>query len=401
MVQEHGALLAAAETLLTDIREFKAHFRETRESHAIHADFAERALSLETYLSAALSLAIAGLYMPALALLRSALEHQLVDQLLFLARRYKRVITDVKRADFDVSYQDWMSLKPGTETITRLRWISNAVAPVGTVEVVRTGIHTQGGKKGPFARALSIYYVLLRDYDPFVGAPKDQRFLVREHGPLGDYTKLAEEQRRTYYGDLRWDEIKNNLRLNGLVREKTLRQLGVHYRFLSACVHPWPAATDVVYGRNRPRQQGRYDHYASELVLLYIIEIAGAELVALGTMAIRPPRLKLADWPAVVAEVEAAKAAAAHFWFPGDVPHEFDRVKEANGRLWHARKGLPKTFPPKQVIRPDQLRVDQIRYYRNPLRRLIEMHESANEMMGFSYVSPWPRADARNRRIQT
>jgi hypothetical protein len=136
-------------------------------------------------------------------------------------------------------------------------------------------------------------------------------------------------------------------------------------------------------------------------VLLYIVEIAAAEVTALGKMATRAPRLKLADWPSVTAEVKAAKAAAGYFWFPGDVPHEFDRVKEANGRLWHGRKGLPKTFPPKQVIRPDQLRVDQIRYYRNPLRRLIEMHESANEMMGFSYVSPWPRADARNRRMQT
>jgi hypothetical protein len=400
MAQEHGVLLASAETLLAEIKDFQQRFKETRVSYQIHADFAERALSLGEYLSAALSLAMANSYMPALALLRSALEHQLVDQLLFLGRRYKREIFDVKRTDFNTWHQDWTSRKPGTETITRLRWASKATAPIGTVEVVRTGVHQEGGKTGPFARALSIYWLLLRDYDPFVGAPWDQRFLVREHGPLVMHTKLAEDQRRLY-GDLKWDEIKNNLRLNGLFKEKSLRQLGVHYRFLSACVHPWPAATNVVYGRNRPRQRGRYDHYASELVLLYIVEIAAAELTALGKMATRAPRLKLADWPSVVAEVKAAKAAAAYFWFPGDEPHEFDRVKEANGRLWYGRKGLPKTFPPTRVIRPDQLRADQIRYYRNPLRRLIEMHDSTAEMMGFSYASPWPRADARQRRLQT
>jgi hypothetical protein len=400
MAQDHGVLLAQAETLMTEIRDFRSRFRETRVSHQIHTDFAERALSLESFLSAALSLAIDGTYMPALGLLRSALEHQLVDQLLFLARRYKRVITDMTRADFNAWHQDWKSRKPGTETITQLKWTSKATAPIGTVEVVRTGIHQQGGKTGRFARALSIYWLLLRDYDPFVGAPWDQRFLVREHGPLGVYRKLAEDQRRIY-GDLKWDEIKNNLRVNGLFKERTLRQLGVHYRFLSACVHPWPAAADVVYGRNRPRPRGRYDHYTSELVLLYIIEISAGELLALGKMATRAPRLKLDDWPSVISEVKAAKAAAAHFWFPGGEPHEFDRVKEANGRLWHGRKGLPKTFPPKQVIRPDQLRVDQIRYYRNPLRRLIEMHQSVNEMMGFSYVSPWPRGDAGFRRLQT
>lgn len=401
MEEEHGVLLASAESLLADLKEFKARFRETRHSHLIHSDFADRALSLETYLAAALNLAIANSYMPALALLRSALEHQLVDQLLFLARRYKWFNFEVARLDFDVWYQDWKSGKPGTETITSLKRTSKATAPFGTVEVVRTGMHMEGGKKGRNARALSIYYVLLRDYDPFVGGPEDQRFLVREHGPLGMYTKLAEDQRRLYHGDLKWEEIKNNLRLNGLLKEKALRQLGVHYRFLSACVHPWLAATNAVYGRNRPKSWGRYDHYTSELVLLYIVEIAAAELTALGKMAARAPRLKLADWPAVLTDIKTAKAAAVHFWFPGEMPHEFDRVKEANARLWHGRRGLPTHFPPKNVIRPDQLTVEQIRYYRNPLARLIAMHDSANEMMGFSYLSPWPRADARFRRLQT
>jgi hypothetical protein len=404
MTQDHSVLLASVQTLLTDIREFRGRFQETRESYAIHYDFADRALSLEGYLSAALTLAIAGSYMPAFALLRSALEHQLVDQLLFLGRRYKQVVTDMKRTDFNVWRQDWKSRKPGTETITRLTWTSKATAPIGSVEVVQTGIHQQGGRTGRFARALSIYYVLLRDYDPFVGAPWDQRFLVREHGPLGVYMKLAEDQRRMY-GNLKWDGkrdgIKYNLRLNGLFTETTLRQLGVHYRFLSACVHPWLAATHLVYGRNRPRLRGRYDHYASELVLLYSIEIAAAELIALGKMARRAPRLKLADWPSVLADVKAAKAAATHFWFPGDEPHEFDRVKEANARLWHGRKGIPRSFPPKHVIRPDQLTLEQIRYYRNPLRRLIEMHVQSRELMGFTYISPWPRADAQQRLIQT
>jgi hypothetical protein len=404
MALDHRVLFASAQMLLTDIREFRGRFQETQESYAIHYDFADRALSLEGYLSAALTLAMAGSYMPALALLRSGLEHQMVDQLLFLGRRYKGVIKEVKRTDFDVWYQNWKSRKPGTETITRLRWLGKGRAPMGKVELVRTGIHQQGGKTGRFARALSIYYVLLNEFDPFVGAPEDQRFFVREHGPLGMYIKLAEDQRRMY-GDLKWDGIRDgikyNLRLNGLVAERTLRQLSVHYRFLSACVHPVLAATRLVYGRDRPRLRGRYDHYASELVLLYVIEIAAAELVSLGKMARRAPRLKLADWPSVLADVKAAKAASAHFWFPGEEPHEFDRVKEANARVWHGRRGIPKAFPPKHVVRPEHLRLEQIRYYRNPLRRLIEMHLQSRELMGFTYISPWPRADAQQRLIQT
>jgi hypothetical protein len=403
MAQDHSDLLASAQTLLTDLREFRGRFQETRQSYAIHYDFADRALSLEGYLSAALTLAMDGSYMPAFALLRSALEHQLVDQLLLLGRRYKQVVTEMKRTDFNAWHQAWKSRKPGTETITSLRWTSKATALIGSVEVVHTGIHQRGGRTGRFARALSIYYILLRDYNPFIGAPWDQRFLVREHGPLEVYMKLAEDQRRTY-GNLKWDGIRDgikyNLRLNGLLTEKTLRQLGVHYRFLSASVHPWPAATDLVYGR-RASQRGRYDHYASELVLLYIIEIAAAELISLGKMASRAPRLKLADWPSLLADVKAAKASAAHFWFPGGEPHEFDRVAEANARLWHGRKGIPRSFPPKHVIRPDQLTHEQIRYYRNPLRRLIQMHVQTRELMGFTYISPWPRADAQQRLIQT
>jgi hypothetical protein len=400
IAQDHGALLTSAQSLLSDIREFRGRFRETRESHAIHYDFVDRALSLEGYLSSSLSLAFVGSYMPAFALLRSALEHQLVDQLLFLARRYKRRASDVERTDFDKLHQNWKAGTPGTETITRLRWISKATAPKGTFEIVRTGVHMEGGKKGRSARALSIYYGLLKEYDPFVGSPDDQRFLVREYGPLADHKKHAEEQRRIYYGDLKWEEIKSNLRLNRMFTETRLRQLNVHYRFLSACVHPWPAATNLVYGRARPRRRG-YDHYASELLLLYIVEIAAAELTALGKMATRTPRLKLAHWRTVVADIKTAKAATAYFWYPGGQPHDFDRVKEANARMWYATKDLPTQFPPKRITKPDQLKDDQIGYYRNPFRRVIQMHIQGQELMGFTYVSLWPRADAQQRLIQS
>ena len=40
-----------------------------------------------------------------------------------------------------------------------------------------------------------------------------------------------------------------------------------------------------------------------------------------------------------------------------------------------------------------QLKASQIRYYRNPLHRLIRMHASFQELIGFAYRSPWPRQD--------
>jgi len=47
---------------------------------------------------------------------------------------------------------------------------------------------------------------------------------------------------------------------------------------------------------------------------------------------------------------------------------------------------------------PHRIPETEVRYYRNPLRRLIRMHGSYNEVTGFSYTSPWPVADSRLRR---
>ncbi len=383
-------MLASAQTLLADLRDFRSRIQEIGDvTYAQHGDFAERAISLETYLASALERALAGAYMPAFALLRSALEHHLVDRLLFLADTYKTRIPKFKRTDYDSWHADWQSGKPGTENIISLEWKSKP-STTGTVEVVRTGPHPTEGQ------TVSIYYLLLQEFDPFVGRPDEQQFLVREFGPLGDHQQYAEEQRRVY-GSLKWDEIKSNLLGNQLCNAKTLLQFEVHYRFLSAFVHPWPAALNLVYGRNRPRGVHRYDHYSSELLLLYINHIAAAELRALGEMAGRTPRIGLADWSSVVTHIQSAEAAANHLWFPGGEPHQFDRVKEANSRAWYGSNAATSEPP----MPPDQITDDEVGYYRDPFTRLIRMHTSLPELVGFTYISPWPRVDALSRLAQT
>jgi hypothetical protein len=44
----------------------------------------------------------------------------------------------------------------------------------------------------------------------------------------------------------------------------TINKLEVHYRFLSAFVHPVSDVTDLIYGRNQ-FDLPIYDHYSSEL----------------------------------------------------------------------------------------------------------------------------------------
>jgi hypothetical protein len=56
-----------------------------------------------------------------------------------------------------------------------------------------------------------------------------------------------------------------------------------------------------------------------------------------------------------------------------------------------------KLVPRERRLAPDQLNERQVRYYRNPLVRLIKMHSSFSELTGYPYISPWPRQDAQYR----
>jgi hypothetical protein len=50
------------------------------------------------------------------------------------------------------------------------------------------------------------------------------------------------------------------------------------------------------------------------------------------------------------------------------------------------------------VVRPENIHEDEIRYYSEPLSRLIMMHWSSIGLAtGISWISPWPRDDARLR----
>jgi hypothetical protein len=67
------------------------------------------------------------------------------------------------------------------------------------------------------------------------------------------------------------------LALNGFADEQTINRLDVHYRYLSAFVHPLSDVDRLLYGRNAIGIP-RYDHYTSELILLYTIAFAVGEL---------------------------------------------------------------------------------------------------------------------------
>jgi len=47
---------------------------------------------------------------------------------------------------------------------------------------------------------------------------------------------------------------------------------------------------------------------------------------------------------------------------------------------------------------PSSIPEGEIRYYRDPMQRLVRLHCSFQEIMtGIAYQSPWPRTDAQFR----
>ncbi len=385
---EHSDLLAALRPLVAHIAGFRRRLQRGEVTHYQHDLFAERAASLALHLTAAIRLAEEALYPSSFAVLRTVLEHQVLDHLYFLGARYKVVYRNVA----DATLADWRRQAdhrdPGTEDIITIERQGRNVA------VFRSGPHFTGGLRGPGAPSLSRYYGVLDEFDPFEPPPRLQRHLIGSFvSSVGERETRAARQRRRWYQDLTWQALRENLALNDFYTEGELVRWDVHYGFLSAFVHPTPRAVQAIYGRDLPAVSAKYDHYASELVLLYAHTFARLELEVLGAMASREPSVGLAGWGEVTRDIDVSRGMTEYFWFPGGEPTMFDRVEEANRRGVVDRKLVPMSERP----RPDDIPVDEVRYYKNPLKRLIQMHHGINEMTGFAWQSMWPRHDAFRR----
>lgn len=354
-----------------------------------HVEFGERIWSLHIHLQGALVLLDHDLYIPAFTTLRAALEHHVQDHLLFLGNRFKATAQDVS----DETLAEWQqAIAEGREDfkgILAVRRLDH-----DRVEVVRSGPHYTGGDQGPEAPGLSIYYGIVFDrHDPFTGGKKAQEFIGQWPHSQDARHRWAAQAAEIWGRFLSWRQLTANLLLNQFYTERELARFEVHYSFLSAFTHPTVRGLKAVLGRNMPTML-RYDHYVSELILLYVISIARLELEVFEQMTRREPVVNLAGWDEVRADTERGESLASHLWFPRGSPHGYDRVQEANRRGTTREEGL---VPFDQRPKPEDLADDEILYYANPLRRIIELHNSQNEMTGFPYLSPWPRSDAMLR----
>jgi hypothetical protein len=172
-----------------------------------HLEFAERASQLADHLDAALELA-PGHVASAFALLRTAMEHACVDELLLLADRY-REYTRVDEATFAVLQAEFEAGEAD--------WTRNVVAFDRTRNggsLVRTG-HPVVDTDGNTVEQLSPYYPVLEHHDAILGPPASQSDLAE---PFSDPDRLREWARRNrglHQNYLQWRAIGDNLVLNG------------------------------------------------------------------------------------------------------------------------------------------------------------------------------------------
>ena len=259
-----------------------------------HWDFADRAGYLGEHLSAALDLAERALYPSSLSLVRTAMEHQVVDELLLLGSLYEEVLPGTTPERHAEILSAWRAGEA---------WASNveAVHRRGKSTVlVRHGHDVRDDETGQVVEVLSNYFVVLEHHDATLGTPGIQDLFHDGIGDVEQIKRWARDNDALYRSHLRWSALAANLVLNDLVDSRQQVALGVHYRFLSAFTHATATGYELIdrhtanpsWGRHRP------SHVLGELVLLYVANIAHDELrVWQASVDARPGLITLANRP--------------------------------------------------------------------------------------------------------
>src|SRR5437870_3805949 len=254
------------------------------------------------------------------------------------------------------------------------------------LNMVHRGLHTSKSQKGR-GQTIAAWYFEADRFDPFVGPKKHAGRLARPFWETRLIQRLADEQASAWKYMFRHDAVMKALRVNRLLLGHSI-QVDVHYAFLSAFAHPSKRGYEAVFGRNTPDRMGMFDHYSSELLLLYVIALPAAELEIYGKMARREPRLRLRGWGVAMAEVHEAQASSSYFWFLSGSPLMFDRIDTAHTPPGNVR--LPWGYPRTD---PNAITATRVRYYRDPLERLVKLHRSYQELStGLTFQSPFERS---------
>lgn len=380
---DHGALPAHAERMLSRVEDLHGLSIHDSSMHVQHIAHANRARQLADHLRGVLALSDARRYPSALVVVRAALEHHLMDRLIFLANRHVETYGGVTKETLAAEEAKLAALQATRPDLERWWWDDSGM------NVVWRGFHSNRSKKGR-GQTVSPYYFRVDDFDPFTGGKKHAAevaspFWRKAHRE--DWAAQSLAMWRRYFVH---ERVLKALDVNHLLPGWMRIQVDIHYGFLSGYAHPSKKGYEAFHGLNHPDRLGAFDHYGSEIALLYVITLAAAELDIFMRMARRKPMLGLRDWDDIASEVRDARLAASHFWFLGGEPQMLDRLDTV-----HTPAGEdPKWGRPRRDWR--KLRDWDVQYYADPLDRLVRLHHGWSEMSsGLVYVSPFQRNDGR------
>jgi hypothetical protein len=287
-------------------------------------------------------------------------------------------------------HADWADGAEWTRTIKDWTRYSS-----GDVRIVHEGPFSEPDEQGE-RQQISVYYFLLEQYQPAMGPPSRQV----DDGLIGrdELRQLAKENSALWEVYLRWGSLLTSLQESALVDEDDAGRLKAHYSFLSGYAHPVADQRRATYGRQANFGWPRYDHYSSELVLLYAIALGVLEARNFLTSVEGRSGLSIADVEQIMGALDGAEALIGYFWFLGSKPHAYDIWKaHSEAILRMLRDGIVTAVTTSGELPPEPERAD-VPYPRDPLRRLVDMHSSSGGVMSAQpYTSPWPRADAHFR----
>jgi hypothetical protein len=345
---------------------------------------------------------IRGFYRDTYHLLRMVFEAYFVLRLISTCDRYPLRIR-IKRKQNDGSLEHAKSrLIQEAQKVFGNRLIKTYMEDSKTLVVLLRGIPVVDDQGRDTGVTVPYYYQAWHNFRPIeyhLRRPGLQdriptrRFLTGEWAsiPKRISRELNKDYGLLYRYFLTFDKILDNLCLNGVLNKKTSTRVLVHYNFLSNFSHSTSDSISIVSRRTISEigpggLENVYNHYFSELALLYICHLLSMHLQhALYYLKWRSIRLRNRKklYQLLCRKVEDD---FGYFWFVFNQPHQYDRYTHAN-RKCNSAKGIH--------YRPEDIRLGDVRYYDDPLYRLKQLHHSQVELMtGNSFDSPFPRQDA-------
>jgi len=389
-LSEHGALVQLNQELLEALRTFDESVQWGESQWGQDIEFLGQLGVRRLTLLAGNEQALDGFYREAYNTIRMALEGYLLTTLIFTCEKYQFKWI-VQRSKGDRSLDEAVArAEQGIRASAGPELVSLKRTAKGTLVAVRRGVPIVDNDGRASGRVLPFYYGAWKQYRP------EEHHLGGLEGYLEREWSIAKGRRASekdprhgqfYREFFTFDGMVEKLRLNGVLTTKTAARLRVHYNFLSGFSHTTHRSVDRILNASLYRSTRvslSYNHYHSELGLLYVCHLAAMFLtLALGYS--RRWKICVDAVDTYQALVERVDTAYGYFWFIFNKPHLYDRYQDAN-RLSDHRKT--------KFVRPEDLKDGQVRYHEDPLARLRQLHCTTTEISsGNTFVSPFPRED--------